>query len=143
MWKSNKILTKKKRPSNSRSLVTVDRKKQLISKKEHVKKLAEIIQERHPDEKVVLEYKFKHKRRWKMDIALPDKFICIEIHGGIFANGRHTRGMGFRRDREKMNSAQLLGHTVLEFDTGIMFDAKTIEDIDLAIEMSREIDFDC
>jgi len=40
--------------------------------------------------------------------------VAVEVHGGVHAGGRHTRGQGFINDREKMNEAQLLGWIVLE-----------------------------
>lgn len=60
------------------------------------------------------EFKFHSKRRWRLDLAWPDEMVAVEVHGGVWTNGRHTRGAGFTRDREKMNEAQLLGWRVLE-----------------------------
>lgn len=55
------------------------------------------------------------KTRRRFDYAYPEYKILIEIHGGIWSSGRHTRGKGFMSDRKKMNDAQLLGYIVLEF----------------------------
>jgi hypothetical protein len=61
----------------------------------------------------VREYRFHKKRRWKSDFAWPDfNFIC-EVEGGIFVNGRHSRGLGFMNDCEKYNEALILGWKVL------------------------------
>lgn len=65
----------------------------------------------------VKEYKFHPKRRWRFDYADPKKKIAIEIHGGIWRGGRHTRGKGFANDREKMNEAIVLGWRVIELCT--------------------------
>ena len=54
-------------------------------------------------------------RRWRFDMAWPRHRIAAEIHGGVWAQGRHTRGAGFIADREKMNAAVLLGWRVLEY----------------------------
>jgi hypothetical protein len=35
--------------------------------------------------------------------------IAIEIEGGIYTNGRHTRGKGFANDMEKYNEATAMG----------------------------------
>ena len=43
--------------------------------------------------------------------------IAVEVHGGTYTNGRHTRGGGFTVDREKMNEAAIYGWTVLEVTT--------------------------
>ena len=63
------------------------------------------------------EYKFFPTRRWRFDYAWPELKIALEVHGGVYSNGRHTRGVGFTKDREKMNTAQLEGWTVLEVTT--------------------------
>jgi hypothetical protein len=41
--------------------------------------------------------------------------ILIEIDGGIWAGGRHTRGAGFVGDMEKLNAAAILGYRVLRY----------------------------
>ena len=55
------------------------------------------------------EYRFHSKRKWRYDLAWPNEKIAIEIQGGTFTSGRHTRGLGYAADCEKLNSAQLLG----------------------------------
>jgi hypothetical protein len=61
------------------------------------------------------EYRVIPSRRWRFDYAYPEYKIGIEIHGGIWIRGGHTRGSGFIRDREKINQATLAGWLVLEF----------------------------
>jgi hypothetical protein len=56
-------------------------------------------------------------RKWKYDFAWPERKIAVEIHGGVWTQGRHTRGAGFIGDRRKMNAAVLCGWRVLEFTT--------------------------
>lgn len=56
-------------------------------------------------------------RRYRFDIAFPEKQVLVEVHGSTFTDGRHVRGEGFNNDREKMNLAQLEGFYVLEFTT--------------------------
>lgn len=41
--------------------------------------------------------------------------IAVEYEGGIFSNGRHTRGRGYAKDCVKYNLAQILGWTVLRY----------------------------
>lgn len=60
------------------------------------------------------EYRFHPVRRWRLDIAFPKYKVAVECHGAIWRSGRHTRGGGFKNDREKMNEAALLGWLVLE-----------------------------
>jgi len=54
-------------------------------------------------------------RRWRLDLAHVDLKIGVECHGGVWTQGRHTRGQGFINDREKMNDAVRRGWLVLEF----------------------------
>jgi very-short-patch-repair endonuclease len=61
------------------------------------------------------EYRFHPVRRWRLDAAFPEKKIGVEIDGGAFIQGRHTRGVGFRKDCEKINAAGLLGWRVFRF----------------------------
>lgn len=56
-------------------------------------------------------------RLWRFDFAWPDKKIAVEVHGGVYAAGRHVRGTGFTEDRRKMNAAVLAGWRVFEFTT--------------------------
>jgi hypothetical protein len=63
------------------------------------------------------EYRFNMKRRWRLDLAWPAQKIGVEIHGGVFRFGRHTRGAGFTADREKTNAATEAGWRVFEYTT--------------------------
>lgn len=63
----------------------------------------------------VPEYRFTHPRKWRFDYAWPDQMIAVEIEGGIWSRGRHTRGSGFIKDMEKYNEAGKLGWRVFRF----------------------------
>jgi hypothetical protein len=63
------------------------------------------------------EHIFHPERKWRFDYAWLDLKVALEIHGGVFTNGRHTRGKGFTEDKVKMNEAQLLGWIVIEATT--------------------------
>ena len=60
------------------------------------------------------EYRFHPERRWRFDFAWPLYQLAVEVNGGAFVQGRHTRGMGAVKDWEKLNEAQLLEWTVLQ-----------------------------
>lgn len=64
---------------------------------------------------VVAEYRFAPPRKWKFDYSYPDRKIAIELEGGVFSGGRHTRPMGFIGDCEKYNTAACLGWRLLRF----------------------------
>ena len=61
------------------------------------------------------EYRFAPPRRWRFDMAWPDKMVAVECEGGVWTRGRHTRGAGFIADCEKYNRAALDGWCVLRF----------------------------
>ena len=61
------------------------------------------------------EYRFHPLRKWRFDYAWPEKHIAVEIEGGIYTNGRHTRGGGFSGDMEKYNAAVLHGWAILRY----------------------------
>jgi very-short-patch-repair endonuclease len=61
------------------------------------------------------EYKFHPSRKWRIDFAWPAVKLAVEIEGGAFSSGRHTRGAGFRRDIEKYNELALAGYTLFRF----------------------------
>lgn len=64
---------------------------------------------------VVREHRFHPVRRWKFDFAIPERMIAIECEGGVWSNGRHTRGSGFIADCEKYNEAARIGWRVFRF----------------------------
>jgi very-short-patch-repair endonuclease len=69
---------------------------------------------------LVREYLFARPRRWRFDFAHPCTMVAIEIEGGTWVNGRHTRGSGFEADCEKYNAAAILGWRVLRFTTTML-----------------------
>jgi hypothetical protein len=61
----------------------------------------------------VREYRFHPTRRWRWDLAWPEHRLALELHGGIWSAGRHTRGLGFSNDCVKYSEAAVLGWRVL------------------------------
>ena len=63
------------------------------------------------------EFKFCQDRKWRADFHMVGKMILIEVEGGIWSGGRHTRAKGYLGDMEKYNSATALGYQVIRFST--------------------------
>ena len=61
------------------------------------------------------EHRFHPVRRWRFDFAWPAAKVAVEIEGGTWNAGRHTRGSGFAQDCEKYNTAVVCGWRVLRF----------------------------
>jgi very-short-patch-repair endonuclease len=40
-------------------------------------------------------------RKWRADFCWPDQQIVLEVQGGAFSGGRHTRGAGYQVDLQK------------------------------------------
>lgn len=53
------------------------------------------------------EHRFHPTRRWRFDFAWPPNRVACEVEGGVWTDGRHTRGSGFTEDCEKYNEAVL------------------------------------
>jgi len=64
------------------------------------------------------EYRFHPHRRWRLDYYHAPTQTGIELHGGVWSEGRHVRGNGFLGDLDKMNAAQMQGLVVLQLGTG-------------------------
>lgn len=73
------------------------------------------------------EYKFHDTRRWKFDYAWPSSKVALEVEGGIYIQGRHSRGAGMEKDFQKYNTAAVLGWRVLKVVPRKLCTAETIE----------------
>jgi len=79
------------------------------------------------------EFRFHPTRRWRFDLAWPDKMLAAEVEGGVYSRGRHTRGKGFVEDCEKYNEAALLGWRVLRFPTQTIPSGEAVSVIERAL----------
>lgn len=84
------------------------------------------------------EYSFHQKRKWRFDYALPELQIAIEIEGGVWSNGRHTRGSGFVKDMIKYNAATELGWSILRYTPDQTKKTATFEQIKRLISLKEK-----
>jgi very-short-patch-repair endonuclease len=79
------------------------------------------------------EFKFCEHRRWRADFLILGTRILVEVEGGTWSGGRHTRGKGYEQDCEKYSWAAAHGWTVLRFTTEQVNDLTAIGNILVAI----------
>ena len=71
-------------------------------------------------------------RDWRFDVAIPEYMIAVELDGGTWIQGRHSRGAGVISDMDKINAATVRGWRVLRYThtnhkmTQIMADISTL-----------------
>lgn len=78
------------------------------------------------------EYQFHTGRRWRFDFAWPARMVAVEIEGGVWNGGRHTRGAGYAADLDKYNQAVMDGWRVLRFS------GEHLKDMQSVIDMVKE-----
>lgn len=86
---------------------------------------------------VVPEHRFHPVREWRFDFFLPAARVAIEVEGGVWTEGRHTRGKGYLADCEKYNEAQVMGFKVLRFTPDQLLSRKAISIIKQAIQLKQ------
>lgn len=82
---------------------------------------------------VVKEYKFHPTRKWRYDYAVPEYKIALEVEGGVWTKGRHTRPQGFLGDIEKYNAGTLLGWRIFRVTPDELYSNKTLNLLKQAI----------
>lgn len=75
----------------------------------------------------VKEYRFHPDRKWRMDYAWPSEKLALEVEGGVWTGGRHTRPQGFLGDMEKYNAAASMGWRILRATPKTLLTSATIE----------------
>lgn len=66
-------------------------------------------------------------RKWRFDFAWPKHKLALEVEGGVFTGGRHTRGKGFLGDMAKYNAAVSLGWRVARCVPSTLCDTDTVD----------------
>lgn len=83
------------------------------------------------------EWKFHPVRKWRFDYAFPDFKVALEVEGGVFTGGRHTRSLGFMKDIEKYNTAAVLGWIVVRTVPDELYTGKTLTMLKLLIDARK------
>ncbi len=83
------------------------------------------------------EFRFHDTRRWRFDFAYPEYRLGIEVEGGTWVQGRHSRGAGFEKDCEKYSEAAILGWLIIRMTTDMVKDGRGIAFVKRALEASE------
>ena len=90
-----------------------------MTNSERVEALAAALRARYHFIAVHTEYLFaprvdgKPVRRWRFDVAMPNRRMAIEVDGSLFTGGRHGGTPGAAKDLEKRQAAACYGWIVL------------------------------
>jgi very-short-patch-repair endonuclease len=101
------------------------------------------------------EYQFAKElgRKWRFDYAwfrydgvihadfvtmAPVQNIALEVDGAVWVNGRHTRGSGYEKDLEKINTATLMGWRVFRVSTGMVKDGRAVRLLEQVFTAERK-----
>jgi very-short-patch-repair endonuclease len=87
------------------------KKKSLRKPHDNYALMAKVFEKRWPG--MEREYRFDPTRRWRFDFAWPPEDVALEVEGGVWIAGRHSRGAGMVNDMEKYNTAALQGWRIL------------------------------
>lgn len=88
----------------------------------------------------VREYAFAPPRRWRWDFCWPSHKVAMEIDGGIYRGGAHSRGPGIEKDHEKRNTGVLLGWRILVFGPRAVESGNWIAVVETVLGVTRHLD---
>ena len=80
------------------------------------------------------ELKFHPVRRWRFDLAWESQQVALEVQGGVWTNGRHSRGAAMLKEWEKLNTAAALGWRMLYCQPKDLCTMQTVEQIKDALD---------
>lgn len=84
------------------------------------------------------EYRFHPVRMWRFDCAWTDLKLALEIEGGVYVAGAHTRGAHFESDCEKYAEATVLGWRVLRVTPRMVKDGRAVGWLDAILLTTRQ-----
>lgn len=74
---------------------------------------------------------------WRMDYAWPDQKVALEVEGGVWTGGRHTRGKGYTEDLRKYSEAAILGWRVIRTTPNELCKLRTLDMVRRALRNAR------
>ena len=117
----------------NRQVIKKTKKSRQTANKSQIRDVFTVICKTDLGVECVKEYKFHPERRWRFDYAVPEHKIALEVEGGVWTQGRHTRPQGFLGDIEKYNTATLMGWRVFRTTPTDLYRTATINLLKMAI----------
>lgn len=77
---------------------------------------------------------FHKSRKWRFDLAWPEIQLAIEVDGGTWTGGRHSRGKGYTKDCIKLNEACIGGWACLRVTGDMIRSGMAIKQVTAAIK---------
>lgn len=84
------------------------------------------------------EHEFHDSRKWRLDYCWPEEGVALEVEGGAWTRGRHTRGQGFINDCEKYNEVALHGFVLIRVVPDDLLTEDTLDLIERAIILQSQ-----
>jgi hypothetical protein len=87
----------------------------------------------------VAEFRFCADRKWRADFCWPspEHMLLLEVDGGLYTGGRHSRGAGAEADHEKLNEAACLGYRFLRCTPRKLCTMATVDVVRRALEFRK------
>lgn len=86
------------------------------------------------------EHRFLPDRRFRFDLAWPDRRVAVEIEGGTWVEGRHSRGKGYEADCEKQCLAVIAGWRLLRVTGDMVTDGRALRFVEFALAAGTVLD---
>lgn len=89
------------------------------------------------------EFQFTSERAFRIDFAIPELMIAIEVDGGIWKKGNsgHSSGAGIKRDQEKTTLLSAHGWAVMRFVPGELLSTIPLDAIRKFMERKANLSF--
>jgi hypothetical protein len=83
------------------------------------------------------EFYFAKPRKWRFDYAWPAEKVALEVQGGIWTGGRHSRGAALLKEWEKLNTAAAKGWRLLYCQPADLTSLETMRAIKEALQPNQ------
>lgn len=88
----------------------------------------------------IREFRFSPPRMWRADFAwMEPRRVLLEVEGGTWCRGRHSRGKGFEEDCLKYGEAALQGWLVLRVTGEMVRDERAIALLLRALNVAENV----